>query len=59
MCEVKKNVDGKTIEGQLKAIAKEFAKCAGDWTATLVMDEQYRSITAICGNQVLCINFMN
>lgn len=59
MCEVKKNVTIQDVRDQLKVITKLFGESnEGEVKATLVMDETYRSITAICGNQVLCINLM-
>ena len=59
MCEIKKNVTLQAVKDQLKAITKLFGEADESVQATLVMDDNYRSITAICGNQVLCINFMN
>lgn len=56
--EVKKNVDVKTIKAKLLEIVKDLGS-EKQFTATMVMGETYRSITAIHGNQVLCINFMN
>ena len=59
MCEIKKNVTLEAVKDQLKVITKLFGEADCNVQATLVMDENYRSITAICGNQVLCINLMN
>lgn len=60
MCEIKKNVTLQAVKDQLKVIAKLFGEVKeSEVQATLVMDDDYRSITAICGNQVLCINLMN
>ena len=60
MCEVKKNVTVQAVKDQLKEITKLFGEVKeSEVQATLVMDDDYRSITAICGNQVLCINLMN
>lgn len=60
MCEIKKNVTVQAVKDQLKVITKLFGDVKDDKVkATLVMDDDYRSITAICGNQVLCINLMN
>lgn len=59
MCEIKKNVTLQAVKDQLKVITKLFGEVKDEEVqATLVMDD-YRSITAICGNQVLCINLMN
>ena len=60
MCEIKKNVTVQAVKDQLKAITKLFCEVKDDEVkATLVMDEDYRSITAIYGGKVLCINLMN
>lgn len=60
MCEIKKNVTLQAVKDQLKVITKLFGEVKDEEVqATLVMDDDYRSITAICGNQVLCINLMN
>jgi hypothetical protein len=60
MCEIKKNVTLQAVKDQLKVITKLFGEVKeSEVQATLVMDDDYRSITAICGNQVLCINLMN
>ncbi len=60
MCEIKKNVTLQAVKDQLKVITKLFGEVKeNEVQATLVMDDEYRSITAICGKQVLCINFMN
>ena len=60
MCEIKKNVTLQAVKDQLKVITKLFGEAKDEEVqATMVMDDDYRSITAICGNQVLCINLMN
>ena len=60
MCESKKNVTLQAVKDQLRVITKLFGEVKeSEVQATLVMDDDYRSITAICGNQVLCINLMN
>lgn len=60
MCEIKKNVTLQAVKDQLRVITKLFGEVKeSEVQATLVMDDDYRSITAICGNQVLCINLMN
>lgn len=59
MCEVKKNVDVKVIKEHLVSIASQIAESQEPVNATLVKDENYSSMTAMVGNQVLCINFMH
>lgn len=56
---VEKDVDVRTIRERLLEIANEIHEVEGKVKATLVMDETYRSVTAVIGNQVLCINLMN
>ena len=60
MCEIKKNVTVQAVQEQLKVITKLFGEVKDEEVkATLVMDDDYRSITAICGGKVICINLMN
>ena len=60
MCEIKKNVTVQAVQEQLKVITELFGEVKDEEVkATLVMDEDYRSITAIYGGKVLCINLMN
>ena len=59
MCEIKKNVTLQAVKDQLKAITKLFGEVKEDEAkATLVMDDDYRSVTAIVEGKVLCINLM-
>lgn len=59
MCEIKKNVTLQAVKDQLKAITKLFGKVKEDEVkATLVMDDDYRTVTAIVEGKVLCINLM-
>ena len=59
MCEIKKNVTLKAVKDQLKDITKLFGEVKEDEVkATLVMDDDYRSVTAIVEGKVLCINLM-
>lgn len=59
MCEIKKNVTLQAVKNQLKDITKLFGEVKEDEVkATLVMDDDYRSITAIVEGKVLCINLM-
>ena len=54
MCTIKKNVTVQAVKDQLKVITKLFGEVKDDEVkATLVMDEDYRSITAIYGGKVL------
>ena len=59
MCEIKKNVTLQAVKDQLKVITKLFGEVKDeDVQATLVMDDDYRSVTAIVEGKVLCINLM-
>ena len=59
MCEIKKNVTLKAVKDQLRDITKLFGEVKEDEVkATLVMDDDYRSVTAIVEGKVLCINLM-
>ena len=59
MCEIKKNVTLQAVKDQLKEITKLFGDVKDkDVQATLVMDDDYRSVTAIVEGKVLCINLM-
>lgn len=59
MCEIKKNVTLQAVKNQLKDISKLFGEVKEDEVkATLVMDDAYRSVTAIVEGKVLCINLM-
>jgi len=59
MCQIKKNVTVEDIKNQLHFIADQIENSNEEITGTVVNDEQYASITAIIGRQVVCINFMN
>ena len=59
MCEIKKNVTLQAVKNQLRDITRLFGEVKEDEVkATLVMDDDYRSITAIVEGKVLCINLM-
>lgn len=59
MCEIKKNVTLQAVKDQLKTITKLFGEVKEDEVkATLVMSDDYRSVTAIVEGKVLCINLM-
>lgn len=59
MCEIKKNVTLQAVKNQLRDITKLFGEVKeNEVKATLVMDDDYRSITAIVEGKVLCINLM-
>ena len=59
MCQISKNVNVDELKKQLFRIANGLKAEAGKVQATMVLDENYTSMTAVMGNQVLCINFMN
>ena len=58
MCSIKRNVSVEEIKAHLRFIADSLEE-AGEVKGTVVQDENYASVTAIIGNQVMCINFMN
>lgn len=47
------------IKEHLVSIASQIVESQEPVNATLVKDEHYSSMTAVVGNQVLCINFMS
>ncbi len=59
MCQISKSVDVHTIKEHLLSIVEMLPDCDEPVNATLVKDEHYLSMTAVIGNQVLCINLMN
>lgn len=58
MCKISKSVDVHAIKEHLEQIIANLPSINEKVTATLVDDERYMSMTAVFGNQVLCINFM-
>lgn len=59
MCEIKKGVTVEDLKNHLRYIAEQITKTTETITGTVVTDEQYASVTAIIGRQVVCINFMD
>ena len=59
MCQISKSVDVRTIKEHLLSIVEMLPDCDEPVNARLVKDEHYQTMTAVMGNQVLCINFMN
>ncbi len=59
MCKIKKGVTVEDIKNHLHYIADQIANTTEAITGTVVTDEQYASVTAIIGRQVVCINFMD
>jgi hypothetical protein len=59
MCNIKKNVTVEDMSYYLNYIADQLLNTADEIKGTIVKDENYISATAIIGNQVVCINFMN
>ena len=57
--EVKKNIDVKAIRKHLAKVSSFFRNADEKVQATLVLNENYSSLTAIVEGKVLCINFMN
>jgi len=58
MCKISKSVDVHAIKERLEQIIAELPNVEEKVRATLVDDERYISVTAVIGNKVLCINFM-
>lgn len=59
MCKIHKGVSVDAIKEHLVSIASQIVESQEPVNATLVKDEHYSSMTAVVGNQVLCINFMS
>lgn len=58
MCKISKSVDVHAIKEHLQNILEGLPTVEEKVTATLVDDERYMSMTAVFGNKVLCINYM-
>ncbi len=58
MCKISKSVDVHAIKEHLQQIVNGIHETDEKVNATLVKDARYMSMTAVIGNQVLCINFM-
>ena len=59
MCTIKKNVSVEDISYYLNYIADQLLNTSDEIKGNMVKDENYMTCTAIIGNQVVCINFMN
>jgi len=59
MCKISKSVDVHAIKEHLQTIVNGIHETEEKINATLVEDETYMTMTAIIGDQVLCINFMS
>lgn len=58
MCKISKSVDVHAIQEHLQNIMNGIHETDEKINATLVEDETYMTMTAVIGDQVLCVNFM-
>ena len=58
MCKIHKGVAVDAIKAHLQRVIDQISDTQEEVKATLVEDPNYMTMTAVIGNKVLCINFM-